>query len=115
MKYMLLIYGDPTVQPASEAARDALLGEFVAYTDDLRKRGLFVDGNPLVPPASATTVRIRNGSRAVTDGPFAETKEFLGGYILIEAASLDQALEAAATCPGAKFGSVEIRPIAVLS
>jgi hypothetical protein len=115
MQYALLIYGDETMAPKSATEHGALGEEFQAYTDDLRKRGAFVEGNPLAPPSSATTVRIRNGNRAVTDGPFAETKEFLGGYYVIEAESLDQALEAAAMCPGAKYGAVEIRPVADMS
>ncbi len=115
MQYALLIYGDEAAGPKSEAEHAALFEEFQTYTADLRQRGAYVEGNPLAPPSSATTVRVRNGNRAVTDGPFAETKEFLGGYYVIEAESLDHALEAAAMCPGAKYGSVEIRPVADLS
>ena len=112
MQYMLLIYNETPATPPSDAQMEAVYKEYVAYSDDLRKRGAFVEAAPLAPPSSATTVRVRDGNRMVTDGPFAETKEWLGGYYVIEAASLDHALEAAAMCPGAKFGSVEIRPVA---
>jgi hypothetical protein len=115
MQYMLLIYADPQAQPSTEAEGDALYGEYAAYTEDIQKRGAMVGGSALARPTSATTVRVRNGNRVVTDGPFAETKEWLGGYYLIEVASLDQALEAAAMCPAAKYGSVEIRPLVDMS
>jgi len=111
MQYMLLIYADPAVAPQTEAEHNALFGDFQAFTADLKSSGTFVSGDPLAPPSSATTVRSREGKILVTDGPFAETKEWLGGYLIIEAASLDAALEAANKCPGTKYGSVEIRPI----
>ena len=112
MQYMLLIYNETPAAPPTEAQSEAIYAEYTAYTDDLRKRGAMVEGAPLAAPSSATTVRVRNGNRMVTDGPFAETKEWLGGYYVIEAQSLDHALEAAAMCPGAKYGSIEIRPVA---
>ena len=115
MQYMLLIYADPEAQPSTEAEGNALHGEYQTYTEDILKRGTMVGGSALARPTSATTVRVRNGNRMVTDGPFAETKEWLGGYYVIEAPSLDQALEAAAKCPGAKYGSVEIRPLVDMS
>jgi hypothetical protein len=111
MQYMLLIYADPSVTPQSEAEHDALFEAFQAFTKDLRSSGAYVAGDPLAPPSSATTVRVRDGKLAVTDGPFAETKEWLGGFLIIQASSLDDALEVATKCPGAKYGSVEIRPI----
>jgi hypothetical protein len=111
MQYMLLIYADPSVSPASPAEHEGLVEAFQAFTRDLRSSGAFLVGDPLAPPASATTVRVRDGKLAVTDGPYAETKEWLGGFLIIEASSLDDALEAAGKCPGAKYGSVEIRPI----
>lgn len=114
MKYMLLIYADPAVAPQSEAEHDALFHGFQTWTADLRSSGAFVTGDPLAPPSSATTVRVRDEKLGVTDGPYAETKEWLGGFCIIEAASLDSALEIASKCPGAKHGSVEIRPIAVI-
>ena len=110
MQYMLLIYDDPKLMPDTDADRGVMFAEYGAYTEEIRKRGAYVDGAPLAPTSSATTVRVRQGNRVVTDGPFAETKEYLAGYYTIEAPSLDGALEAAAMCPGAKFGSVEIRP-----
>jgi len=115
MQYMLLIYSEPPTQPPTEAAINTIRGEYNAFTEDIRKRGAFVDGSALVPASSASTVRVRNGNRAITDGPFAETKEWLGGYYVIEAPSLDGALEAAAMCPGAKYGSVEVRPLVDMS
>lgn len=111
MQYMLLIYADPSVPPRSQAEHDALFEAFQAYTKDLRSSGAFVVGDPLAPTTSATTVRVRDGNLTVTDGPFAETKEYLGGFLIIEAGSLDDALEIATNCPGTKYGSVEIRPI----
>jgi hypothetical protein len=111
MQYMLLIYGDPSIPPRSEAEGDALFEAYQAFTKDLRSSGAYVAGDPLAPTTSATTVRVRDGKLAVTDGPFAETKEWLGGFLIIEASSLDDALEVATKCPGTKYGSVEIRPI----
>ncbi len=112
MQYMLLIYADPSIPPRSQAEDDSLFEAFQAYTKDLRSSGAFVAGDPLAPPSSATTVRVRDGKLAVSDGPFAETKEWLGGFLIVEASSLDEALEVATRCPGTKYGSVEIRPIA---
>jgi hypothetical protein len=111
MKYMLLIYGEPAEREPTPEEWAAAMPAWVAYGEELRKRGAYIDAAPLAPPASATTVRVRDGNRVVTDGPFAETKEVLGGYYIIEAPTLDGALEAAAMCPGAKNGSVEIRPL----
>ncbi|HEY3675182.1 MAG TPA: YciI family protein [Candidatus Tumulicola sp.] len=111
MQYMLLIYADPSAAPRSEAEGHALYEAFQTFTKDLRSSGTFVVGDPLGPATSATTVRVRDGKLAITDGPFAETKEWLGGFLIIQASSLDEALEVAKKCPGAKYGSVEIRPI----
>jgi hypothetical protein len=111
MKYMLLIYSPPVEREPTPEEWAASMPAWVAYGEELRKRGAYIDAAPLANTASATTVRVRDGQRAVTDGPFAETKEWLGGYYIIEAPSLDGALEAAAMCPGAKDGSVEVRPI----
>jgi hypothetical protein len=111
MQYMLLIYADPSTPPRSEAEHDALFEAYQAFTKDLRSSGAYVAGDPLAPTTSATTVRVRDGKLAVTDGPFAETKEWLGGFLIIEASSLDDALEIATKCPGTRYGSVEIRPI----
>lgn len=111
LQYMLLINGDESIQPQSEEEHETLFQNFQKFTSDLRSSGAFVMGNPFAPPTSATTVRVRDGKYAVTDGPFAETKEYLGGFLIIEADSLDIALETAKACPGLEYGSVEIRPI----
>lgn len=112
MKYLLLICAETLLEdmPAQEAKSH--LAAMIAYTDRLRESGHFVSANRLQPPATATTVRVREGKPLVTDGPFAETTELLGGYYLIEARDLDEAIEIASGFPAAKFGSVEIRPIA---
>ena len=111
MKYMLLIYSEPRERELTPEEWAASMPAWTAYGEELHKRGAYVDGAPLANTNSATTVRVRDGKQLVTDGPFAETKEVLGGYYVIEAPSLDGALEAAAMCPGAKYGSVEVRPI----
>jgi hypothetical protein len=111
MRYLVLIYSEePTSPPPPE--RIAEIGKvYGAYTAMLRDRGAFVDGDELQPTATATTVRIRGGETLITDGPFAETKEALGGFYLIEAADLDEAIDLARQCPGAGWGSIEVRPI----
>lgn len=112
MQYLILIYGDPaTGEAMTEEQGVAIMGEYFAYTQGLQDAGVLVDGNPLESAASATTVRVRDGKRLLTDGPFAETREVLGGYYLIECDSLDAALEHAAACPGARDGSIEVRPV----
>ena len=110
MEYLLLIYGDPGATPQTEAEHEALFSDFQTWQADLVGRGLFVTGNPLGRD-STTTVRVRDQRAFLTDGPFAETKEFLGGFVIVRAESLDVALEIAKACPGAKYGSVEIHPI----
>ena len=111
VKYMLLIYAEPQDREPTPEEWAASMPAWEAFGNELRARNAWVDAAPLAGVASATTVRIRDGKRVVTDGPFAETKEWLGGYYIIDAPSLDGALEAAAMCPGAKDGSVEVRPI----
>ena len=112
MQYALLIYDDETEwAKMSEDERNGLYGEYFAFTNELRASGSYVDGNPLQPTSDATTVRVRNGEQVVTDGPFAETKEQLGGYYIVETASADEALEWAAKIPGARVGSIEVRPV----
>lgn len=110
MEYLLLIYGDPGVTPQTAAEHEALFNDFQAWQADLVGRGLFVAGNPLGRD-DMTTVRVRDGRQVLTDGPFAETKEFLGGFVMLRAASLDEALDAAKSCPGAKYGSVQVHPV----
>ena len=114
MQYMLLIYDTEGSMGAMTAdQRNAFMGEYGAYTEGLRAAGKFVAGDGLQPTATATSVRVRDGKRIVTDGPFAETKEQLGGYYLIEAASLDDALDWAAKIPSSRLGTIEVRPVMV--
>jgi hypothetical protein len=112
MKYMLLIYHDePSWYGISEAERQQVYLEYRKLRSDLESRGQFVTGSQLQPIATATTVRVRDGKELVTDGPFAETHEQLGGYFLIEAKDLDEATSIAARIPSARTGSIEIRPL----
>jgi hypothetical protein len=111
MQYMLLIYGSEENRPGPEAERQ-LMGEYMTFTQDIIKAGKFQAGNRLEPAGTATTVRVRAGKTLATDGPYAETKEQLGGYYLIEAADLDEAVAIAAKIPGARMGSIEVRPVA---
>jgi hypothetical protein len=112
MEYLLLIY-TPTDAPAREGEdAEAMFAEFGRYTQDLQESGAMVGGDPLQPPAMATTVRVENGETLTTDGPFAETKEWLGGYYKIDVESLDEALEWAAKIPSVKHGDrIEVRPV----
>jgi hypothetical protein len=109
MKYMLLIYSDEQTWTDSERAH--CFAESTQLTHDLNAAGQYLGASPLHPVAAATSVRIRNGKRLVTDGPFAETREQLGGYFLIEAPDLDAAIGIASRIPGARKGTVEIRPV----
>ena len=113
MKYMLLIYGDE--QALSETERQECYVESTQLAHDLHSTGQYVAANPLHPTAMASIVQLRNGKRLVTDGPFAETREQLGGYFLIDAKNLDEALAIAARIPMARKGTVEVRPIIELS
>jgi hypothetical protein len=113
VQYVLLIYDDEQLWAGmSDEERGKVMQEYFAYTNDLRESGKFVDGAPLQPTQTAKSVRSRNGSPAITDGPFAETKEQLGGFYLIEADSDDEALDWAAKIPSARFGTIEVRPVA---
>ena len=113
MQYALLIYGDETKwDPESEAGAKSM-EDYGTFTEDIQQRGLMVGGEALHPTEAATTVRVRDGETMVSDGPFAETKEQLGGFYLIEAADLDEAIGVAEKLPGSWDGSVEIRPVAV--
>lgn len=109
MKYMLLIYSNE--QDWQEDEREACFIESTQVAHDLAAKKQFLAASPLQPVATATSVRIREGKRLVTDGPFAETREQLGGYFLIEAKNLDEAIEVASQIPGARKGTVEVRPI----
>jgi hypothetical protein len=112
MEYLLLIYANEAeaeeVEPAKMAA---VIDEFQSFTQSIVKSGNHKGRNRLRPTSTATTVRVRDGKTLTTDGPFAETREQLGGYYLIEARDLDEAIGIAARIPGAKFGSVEVRPV----
>jgi hypothetical protein len=109
MKYMLLIYADENAWTDSE--RQACYAESAALTRELHGRGQYISANPLQPISTATSVRVRNGKPMVTDGPFAETREQLGGYFLVEAKDLNEAIAIAGRIPGARKGTVEIRPV----
>jgi hypothetical protein len=112
MRYMLLIYGDEREWATmTEEESAAEMGRWGAYTEAIQTEGIMRAGDALQPTATATTVRVRDGEALVTDGPFAETREQLGGYYLIECESLDQAIDAARRIPSVGTGSVEVRPL----
>ncbi len=110
MDYMLLIYGCERKEPGSEAFR-AKLAAVNAFTELCRARGAYRGSNPLEDTGTATTVRVRDGQAITTDGPFAETREQLAGYYLLDCRDLDEALELAARCPLAAEGTIEVRPV----
>ena len=111
MRYLLLIYGpEPTEDPTPEEAA-AVMAAYNTFTEHIRSKNAYLGGEALEPTATATTVRVRDGQTLTTDGPFAETKEALGGYYLVEAKDLDEAIDFAARIPGSQFGSIEVRPI----
>jgi hypothetical protein len=112
MKYLCLIYDDEKKwETMSKAEADAYMGEYFAFTDGIKASGHYIGGEALQPVQTATTVRSRNGKLSTTDGPFAETKEQLGGYYLIEARDLNDALQVAQKIPSVRTGSIEVRPI----
>jgi hypothetical protein len=109
---MLLIYNDERAWAAMpEAERGAVVREYFALTEELRAAGAYVAGAPLQPTETASTIRLRDGAKLVTDGPFAETKEQLGGYFLVDVESEEEAREWAAEIPAARYGAVEVRPV----
>ena len=110
MQYMLLIYRNEAIK-ASPSEESRMMQEYMAFTQDIVKSGKFKAGDRLEPTESATTVQVRKGKTVSTDGPFAETKEQLGGYYIVEANDLDEAIAIAARIPGARTGSIEVRPI----
>ena len=112
MKYMLLIYADEQVW--TDAERQECYGESTQLAHQLKSTGKLLATNPLQSVTTATSVQVRNGKRMVTDGPFAETREQFGGYFLIEAGNLDEAIEIAGQIPAARKGTVEIRPVVEL-
>lgn len=112
MRYILLIYGDESqYEKMSPETLGQMYNDYGTYSTELAQAVTVIGSEELQPTSSATSVRLQNGERIVTDGPFAETKEQLGGYYCIEADNLDQAIEWAARCPGARVGTMEIRPI----
>jgi hypothetical protein len=113
MRYMLIIHNDPDLHPTPGSPDwDQLMKDYAEFSKQLVERGHTYIGDPLNDPSTATTVRVRDGETLTTDGPFAETKEWMSGYYIVDFESLDQALKAAAMVPSAKFGSVEVRPVA---
>ena len=109
MKYMLLVYGDE--QASDEVEKERCYQESARMAHQIRATGQYLAAAPLHPIASATSVRVRDGKRLVTDGPFAETREQLGGYFIVDVKDLDEAIDIAGRLPGARLGTVEIRPI----
>ena len=112
MKYLCLIYQDEQgALKVPTAEMEKAMAEYWAFTDDIKKTGHHIASNGLQPTKTATTVRVRNGKVSTTDGPFAETKEQLGGFYLVEAESIDEAIDWAAKIPSARFGTIEVRPV----
>ena len=112
MKYLLLIYeNEGSFASLSEADQGKIFGEYMEYSRRIKKDGNYIGGEALEPVATATTVRVKDGKTLTTDGPFAETREQLGGFYLVEAKDLDEATAIAARIPSVRFGCVEVRPI----
>ncbi len=112
MKYLLLIYeNEAAFAKIPEAEQGKIFGEYMAYTSRIKKSGNYISGEALEPISTATTVRVKDGKTLTTDGPFAETREQLGGFYLVEAKNLDEALALAAGIPASRTGSIEVRPI----
>ena len=114
MKYAMLIYTDQASEASrSQAEQQSIMGAYHGFTTEVREKDLYKAGEALYPTTSATTVRVRDGRAVTTDGPFAETKEQLGGFYILDCKDLDEAIEYAAKIPGAAHGSVEVRPVVV--
>jgi hypothetical protein len=114
MKYLLTIYSDESAwRNLSPEDSAQMMADYNAFTEEAREAGILLGGDGLQPTATATTVRVRDGERLLTDGPFAETKEQLGGFYLLDLDSIDDAIEWAAKVPGAHYGSIEVRPVMV--
>ena len=112
MKYLCLIYDEEkSMATMSKSDSDAFMGEYFQFTEGIKKSGHYVGGEALQPVSTATTVRVRNGKISTTDGPFAETKEQLGGFYFIEARDLNDAIQVASRIPSARLGSIEVRPV----
>ncbi len=113
MQYMLLIYEDNTSPKPGSPEWEGYLKEYGVFTEEVKAKGVFIAGDALQPVTTATTVRVRGGKAATTDGPFAETKEMFAGYYLLDCKDLDEAIEYAEKIPSAKYGAVEVRPVMV--
>ena len=114
MKYLLMIYNDENADALKTPAQlDKMMNDYWAFTQEVKDRKVYLGGEALTPTSTATTVRVRNGRTMTTDGPFAETKEQIGGFYLLDCANLDEAIELAAKIPHAAEGSIEVRPIMV--
>ena len=112
MKYLCLIYDEEKkLEQMPKSEGEAFMGEYFGFTEGIKKSGHYLGGNALKPVQTATTVRVRNGKVSTTDGPFAETQEQLGGYYLIEAKDLNDAIQVASKIPSSRIGSIEVRPI----
>jgi hypothetical protein len=112
MQYLLLIYEDEkALEDRDEQTRGEIMAEYRAFTASVREAGQYIAADALQPTTTATSVRVRDGKALTTDGPFAETKEQLGGFYLIEASDLDAAIATASRIPSARFGTIEVRPI----
>jgi hypothetical protein len=112
MRYVLMIYGDEKAgMQMTKEQQDTQMAEYWAYTNEITERGINLGGEALLPTTTATTVRVRNGKTLTTDGPFAETKEQLGGFYMLNCKDLDEAIAWAAKIPGARDGSIEVRPV----
>ena len=111
MRYLLLIYTPESMEAVPDEVTNEVSAAYGEFTADIRARGIFQAGEALEPTSTATTVQVRDGRTITTDGPFAETKEALGGFYMIDVKDLDEAIELAARIPGAQHGSIEVRPI----
>jgi hypothetical protein len=112
MQYLMMIFGDESAEAAASAEEEtAMLGEYGVWAEAAGKAGVLRGGERLRPTSAATVVRVRDGETLTTDGPYADTKEQLGGYFIVDCANLDEALEWAGRIPGARFGAIEVRPI----
>lgn len=112
MKFLCLICAEKVMEQMTEADAEKHYQEYAEFTEGIRRSGHFIGCNRLLPPGAATTIRVRNGKVSTTDGPYAETKEQLGGYYVIEARDLNEAIRVASKIPGAWHGCVEVRPVA---
>jgi hypothetical protein len=111
MRYLALIYTEERTEPPSDGEGRQMMAEYGEYTQMIKDRGAMLGGEALEPSTAATTVRVRDGKVSTTDGPFAETKEQLGGYYLLDCKDLDEAIDLASKIPGARWGAIEVRPI----